>query len=225
MDAIPDILRGVITHVGIDEEVFQQNFYERIENIPIRQKNKKDELFSIIETFTKEKINPKNWEYRGGVENCYSEYDSDQTCICSENDCRHLFFKTHIKSNLTFKLGSQCILKFHNKNDETDNEIEKKNEEKILNEAMRNSKKETCKNDNCGKKVLDKRKKHCKYGYCSEKCQIDMTPLCLCETKCVRRVVKKNNINHGRFFFTCSNFFRDYDGDLVKGCNFFEWEK
>jgi hypothetical protein len=212
MEFISASLKDVITY---EEE---RDIYKRKESIPMMKKNKQLELFSIIETLTGEKINVKNWEYRGDCKSCYELYDSDQDCICSENDCRHIFYKTHKRTGFTFKLGSQCILKFH------DNEKEKKEEETLHTEIIRNFKKETCKYIQCEEKVLDKRKKHCKDGYCSLECKENAEiPQCICGVRARSNVSKKRNENYGRRFFNCGNSRRDYDGKWINGCGFFKW--
>ena len=214
MEFIPVSLKDVIVY---EEE---RDIYKRKESVSIMQKNKFSELISIIETFTHEKIDVKNWEYRGGFKRCYELYDSDQDCICSENDCRNIFYKTHKITGFTFKLGSQCILKFH------DDENEKKKEEALQIEIIRNFKKETCKYINCENKVLDKRRMHCKDGYCSLQCKENAEiPLCLCEVRAKSNISKKRNENYRRRFFNCGNSICDYEGRWINRCRFFKWSE
>lgn len=148
MELIPEFYKDIMTYNS------DGNFYERMPEKPMKNKNKFFELVSIIEAFTNEKINHSNWKY---PENCYQYYQSDQNCICSENDCRHLFFKTHERTGFTFKFGSECILKFHDVKDDGDKK-ERNDEEKFHKKSIQNFKKDTCKYNKCEKKVLDKRK-------------------------------------------------------------------
>lgn len=211
MEFIPQFYKDVMTWNS------ERDFYERMPEKPMKNKNKSLELFSIIEAFTNEKINHANWEY---PQKHYEHYNSDQYCICSENDCRHLFFKTHIRTGFTFKFGSECILKFHDVKDDSDDE--KKDEEKFHKKTIQNFKKDTCKYKQCEEKVLDKRKRHCKDGYCSIECQENDIPLCSCGIKCKSQISKKNNSNCGKRFFSCGNS-RLQNGQWKNGCCFFKW--
>lgn len=216
MEFIPQFYKDVITWNS------EGNFYERMPKKPMKNKNKFLELFSIIEAFTNEKINHANWEY---PQNHYEHYHSDQDCICSENDCRHLFFKTHIRTGFTFKFGSECILKFHDVKDDVKDDSDdekKKDEEKFHKKTIQNFKKDTCKYKQCEEKVLDKRKRHCKDGYCSIECQENDIPLCSCGIKCKSQISKKNNVNRGKRYFSCSNS-RLQNGQWKNGCCVFKW--
>jgi len=213
MEFIPQFYKDVMSWNS------EGDFYERMPEKPMKNKNKSLELFSIIEAFTNEKINHANWEY---PEKHYYYYNSDQDCICSENDCRHLFFKTHIRTGFTFKFGSECILKFHDVKDDSDDE-KKKDEEKFHKKTIQNFKKDTCKYKQCEEKVLDKRKRHCRDGYCSIKCQEKDYPLCFCGNKCKSKISKKNNSNLGKQFFSCSNSSLQ-NGQWKNGCSFFKWK-
>jgi hypothetical protein len=112
MDKIPDNLKEIMDYDKDDD------YYYRIPKQKLLNKNKFDELCYIIKNMTGEDFNFSGWENIS-----YREYQSHQDCICSQSNCIQMIFKKHIKSGLTFKIGSECSTKFSIKEEhEIDNE-------------------------------------------------------------------------------------------------------
>ena len=208
MDIIPDDLKDILYYD------YYYNFYGRKDNKKMIKKSKNEELFYIIENITKEKINPKNWIYN--EELCYEYYTEEQTCICSQSDCKDIFFKKHINTNIVFKLGSKCIVRFHN------NDEDKEAEQNIINDIIRDSKKEKCKIEDCDNKVPNKKSNHGKKGYCSKECEESDYPKCYCDINSLKKKCR-NGKNSGKSFFSCSKSYMNNNCEWVNGCNFFQW--
>ena len=136
------------------------NCWQRRENIPMKTESKDDELYYYMNRITGrfEKMDHSKWEPANNNLSCYHKYLDDQVCICSQDDCREMFFFTHIPTGITVRLGSQCRLKM--------NPAERANLEKI----KRDSRKDDCKSMECGNKVLDRRTTLGKEGFCSYNC-------------------------------------------------------
>lgn len=139
------------------------NCLQRKKNIPMKQKTKDHELNFHMSKITGcyEKMDLSKWEYVKEIGYLsFIEYDEDQACICSQPNCREMFFLRHILTGVTVRLGSRCILKY--------NPQEREKLEKI----KRDSKKENCKRAECNDKI-DKRTKVGNIGFCSENCYIE----------------------------------------------------
>jgi len=208
MDKIPDNLKEIMDYDKDDD------YYYRIPKQKLLNKNKFDELCYIIKSMTGEDLIFSGWEYIS-----YKEYVSYQDCICSQSNCKLIFFKKHIKSGLTFKIGSECVTKFSIAEDhEIEIEIEKSN----------NFKKEylklKCLREYCNNKVPNKRSKFSKEGFCSNECKNNF-PYCYCPEKkrCIERTSNQNNKNYGKIFFKCANSTKNEDDSWNNGCGFFEW--
>jgi len=137
------------------------NCLQRKKNIPMKQKTKDHELNFLMSKITGcyEKMDLSKWVYVKDIGYLsFIEYDEDQACICSQPNCRDMFFLRHILTGVTVRLGSQCILKY--------NPEEREKLEKI----KRDSKKENCKRAECSNKI-DKRTTEGKIGFCSLNCE------------------------------------------------------
>ena len=139
------------------------NCLQRKKNIPMKQKTKDHELNFHMSKMPGyyEKMDLSKWEYVEEIGYLsFIEYDEDQACICSQPNCRQMFFLRHILTGVTVRLGSQCILKY--------NPQEREKLEKI----KRDSKKKNCKRAECSNKI-HKGTKVGKAGFCSKNCYIE----------------------------------------------------
>lgn len=211
MEEIPNILKNVITYEKFNDN---EKCYSRIESIPLLKYNKDQELKFIIELFTKEKFVPTNW-----INYEFKLYSDEQTCICSQNNCKYLFFRKHIPTGHIFKIGSECVLKFYE--DEKEYEGEKKNLKNIIKEF----KKEKCKISECVNKIENKRTNFGKEGFCSKECQQNIdNPFCYCDIRTIKKKCK-NSKNSGKYFFTCKNSYYDKDTEKwISECTYFKWK-
>lgn len=139
------------------------NCLQRKTDIPMIKKNQHDELNFIMSYVTGcyEKINLSMWEYVKEIGYMsYIKYNEDQACMCSQPNCREMFFLRHISTGVIVRLGSQCIITYSPE--------EREKLEKIKRESI----KENCKRVGCINK-LDKRTKVGKAGLCSDNCLIE----------------------------------------------------
>ena len=189
----------------------EEHCFARFDDKPLTKKTKGLELFSIIQWITGRAMTPSDWDYFRPPR----IFSNDQTCICSQHDCREIHYKRHIPTGFVFKIGSSCALRFHDK------EEDRKAEEIIVNQMVREVKKDDCSLPECDNKVMDKRKAHCKRGFCSTECEkASKKPLCYCRKRSCEKTAK-TEANKGKKFFHCpySNWPQD------KGCGFFKWFK
>jgi hypothetical protein len=192
MNLIPPQLHDTIYYE------IETNSYARRDNIPRRGNNSKvQELYEVIEMIIEEELNKKNFKYETTLGfGSYIYFEDDQTCICSQKNCRKMFY---IKHGIIFKIGSVCIQKLFPEDTEQNNEI------------IKNYSKSKCRD--CDE-VLDKRFKHGKLGYCLD-CWMEHEqikkikeeenyPFCYCRVKVVKKTVKDVYKKHfGMDFYTC----------------------
>ena len=140
----------------------ERNCLQRKRGIPMREehKTKNDELFWFMNRIPGkfEQLDHHKWTPAEDFLRCYHLYNDEQVCICSQDDCKEMFFYTHIASGITVRLGSQCRLKMNPK------------EREILEKIKRDSKKENCKRAECSNKI-DKRTTEGKEKFCSLNCE------------------------------------------------------
>ena len=130
--------------------------------IPMRKEHKpqNDELFYIMNRITGkyEELDHYKWTPAIDFYGCYHKYNDDQECICSQDNCKEMFFFKHISTGIIVRLGSQCRLKMNPK------------EREILEKIKRDSKKENCKRAECSNKI-DKRTTEGQKYFCSWNCE------------------------------------------------------
>jgi hypothetical protein len=164
MELIPDTMLGIVC--------YSDGAYQRRRNIPrhmnpiTRKKNtNKEELIWVLESVIRMKLEMKDMAYKGDIGfQSYVHYDDDQDCICSQSNCKDIFFLQHKLSGMTFKLGSTCII---NMCEDKTNRVEHTLK---MDEIIKDYKRDECKKVGCPNRIKDKRTWWGRDGYCCYDC-------------------------------------------------------
>ena len=201
MNKIPDKLKGIIEHNS------NYNYYYRVEHQKMLQKNKYEELCSIITTMTNEEIIPENWVLY------HRETKQREVCICSQFGCKDIWYYEHKPSGMIFKLGRICIQHFH-----------PDSQKQQIIEEMKEFEKDDCKY--CLKKIPNKRSNISKEGFCDKLCAElflqKQIPFCNCGIKSKKKVSKSEK-NYQREFYTCGGVSKKIGSVWKNDCKFFKW--